>query len=161
MQLLQRMIKAVLKMWRFLRLSMDGPKIHALEDHLMTQIKKYKGIGDFVEDFVEQSHQQGLRDETRTRGLDRAKAFLSHSNWEYKGNEINVVMAKSEMHERTKRKRKRNTVEKQENKKMSRDEKRIASLIKVESDAYNMIMDYKGRGGIKRFDDDEIEIEEE
>mgnify|MGYP003334672547 CR=1 FL=1 len=46
------------------------------------------------------------------------------------------------------------------NKKLSRDEKRIASLIKVESDAYNMIMDYKGKGGIKQFDE-EIEIEEE
>ena len=81
--LLRRLVKAVLKMWRNLRMSMSGPKIHALEDHLLQQIERHKGISDFVGDFVEQSHQHGLKDELRTRGLDRARVFLSHLNWEY------------------------------------------------------------------------------
>ena len=36
---------------------------HAMEDHLLDQIIEFKGIGDFGdfgEDFVEQSHQDGI-----------------------------------------------------------------------------------------------------
>lgn len=42
-KLLRRMVRGVLKIWQFLRMSMDGPKIHDLEDHLLLQIEKISG----------------------------------------------------------------------------------------------------------------------
>ena len=53
LNLCKRMVAAVMIMWRNLRLSMRGPKIHGMEDHLIEQMKQYKGIGNFTEDFVE------------------------------------------------------------------------------------------------------------
>ena len=38
-------------------------KIHGIEDHLLDEIKKYNGIGCFIEDFIEQAHQFGMLDE--------------------------------------------------------------------------------------------------
>ena len=49
--------------WRNLRLSTKMVKIHGIEDHLLDQIKDYGGIGDFIEDFIEQAHQFGMLDE--------------------------------------------------------------------------------------------------
>jgi hypothetical protein len=40
-----------------LRLSMKMPKIHALEDHLIATMEQWNGIGDFLEDFIEQANQ--------------------------------------------------------------------------------------------------------
>ena len=77
--LTRRMIKATLKMWRKLRYSMAGQKIHLVEDHMIVQMVKWCGFGNFAEDFVEQGHQFGVKDESRTRGLTRSKAFKSHS----------------------------------------------------------------------------------
>ena len=88
--LTRRMVNAFLRMWRYLRLSMKGPKIHGMEDHLLDQMIEYEGIGKFCEDFVEQAHQYGVKEEIRTRGLDRNKAFMSHSKWEWNGNRIGV-----------------------------------------------------------------------
>ena len=42
--------------WRNLRLSTKIVKIHGIEDHILDQIKKYNGIGCFIEDFIEQTH---------------------------------------------------------------------------------------------------------
>ena len=96
-KLVDRSINAMMKLWRYLRLSMRGPKIHGVEDHLRDQMIHYNGIGDFFEDFVEQGHQTGVRDETRTRGLTRMKAFIAHSNWEIKRNRVEVISAKEEV----------------------------------------------------------------
>ena len=41
-------------------------KIHGVEDHLFDQIKYYNGIGCFIRDFIEQAHQFGNLDESRT-----------------------------------------------------------------------------------------------
>ena len=55
------------------------PKIHALFTHLVPQMIVWKGVGDFLEDFVEQGHQSGVKEEYRTHGMqDRTKAALSH-----------------------------------------------------------------------------------
>ena len=130
---------------------MKRPKNHGLEDHLMNQMEQMDGIGDFLEDFVEQSHQTGARDEIRTRGLDRAKAFLLHSNQEYKSNKVPVVLAKEDVKNRTSRKRKRRGAAlKKHESKLSQEEKRLKSLKLVESGIYSMIDDYRGLGGIKR-----------
>ena len=49
----KRIVKAILTMWRHLGLSMRGPKIHGLEDHLVEHMVHYKGIGDNCEDFLD------------------------------------------------------------------------------------------------------------
>jgi hypothetical protein len=49
--------------WRDLWLSMNMPKIHGLEDHLIATMEQWNGIGDFLEDFIEQAHQFGMREE--------------------------------------------------------------------------------------------------
>ena len=49
-----------LKMWRDLGMSVT-PKLHVLEDHLLSQLSLFKGLGDCSEDFVEQVHQVGIR----------------------------------------------------------------------------------------------------
>ena len=60
----------------------------------MEQMIACNGIGDYCEDFVEQSHQDGVKEELRTHGLKRTKAFLSHSKWEWSRNQISVIKAK-------------------------------------------------------------------
>jgi hypothetical protein len=37
------------------------PKIHGLEDHLIPMMERWNGIGDFLEDFIEQAHQFGMK----------------------------------------------------------------------------------------------------
>ena len=55
--------------WRNMTMSMQMIKIHGVEDHLFDQIKHYNGIGCFIEDFIEQEHQFGNLDESRTGKL--------------------------------------------------------------------------------------------
>ena len=65
-------------------MSIQMIKIHGVEDHLLDQIKHYNGIGCFIEDFIEQSHQFGNLDESRTGKLrDREKAYNHHSLYEW------------------------------------------------------------------------------
>ena len=71
---LNEIIKLSMIVWRNLRMSMQMIKIHGVEDHLFDQIKHYNGIGCFIEDFIEQAHQFGNLDESRTGKLrDREK----------------------------------------------------------------------------------------
>ena len=149
--LTRRMVAGVLKMWRHLRLSVRGPKIHGLEDHLVEQMIAYNGIGDYCEDFVEQSHQDGVKEELRTHGLKRTKAFLSHSKWEWSRNQISVIKAKHHIKSATGRKRKRGVEERIAERKLSRIEKRNLSLERVESGTYSEIQDYR----MKRVEVDE------
>ena len=53
-----------LKVWRGLHISVS-PEVHAIEDHLSDQMLQFGGIGDVGEDFVEQSHQDGIKDQKR------------------------------------------------------------------------------------------------
>ena len=64
----------------YLRLSIIGPKIHSLEDYLLEYTQKWNRIGDICKDFIEQSHQIGIKDKIRITGLDQYKAFILHSN---------------------------------------------------------------------------------
>jgi hypothetical protein len=70
-----------------------------MEDHLVEQIlkvefgEKLRGIGQFTEDFIEQSHQVGFREEGRTRGLrDHATKETAHTAWEEIG--LNLLYKK-------------------------------------------------------------------
>ena len=63
------MIGKTMTCWKNLRLLTKIVKIHGIEDYLLDQIKKYNGIGCFVEDFIEQEHQFGMLDEKRTANI--------------------------------------------------------------------------------------------
>ena len=139
-RLLERMIKAVMQMWRGLRLSMLGPKIHGLEDHLLDQVKRYKGIGDFAEDFVEQSHQFGVKDELRTRSMSRNRAFMSHVSWEYMSQNSAVLIAKDKMNNTIKKRKRKRRVELDQSKE-ERDRIRIEKLDAIERGEYELMID--------------------
>ena len=82
---------------------MAGQKIHLVEDHMIVQMVNWCGFGNFAEDFVEQGHQFGVKDESRTRGLTRSKAFKSHSRWEWQCSRQEVMIARMNMKLKTSR----------------------------------------------------------
>ncbi|WP_288993338.1 hypothetical protein [uncultured Marinobacter sp.] len=104
----RRCLKVTMLKWRDLRLSMKMPKIHGLEDHLIASMEQWNGIGDFLEDFIEQAHQFGMKEEKRTANMrDRVRAANSHSKWEWADKmSSDVRIAKEEVKEKTSRKRK-------------------------------------------------------
>ena len=65
----RRMIKATIKLWKYLRFLMMAPKIHGIDDHLLEQMIRWDGIGEYAEDFIKQAHQFGVKEELRTRGM--------------------------------------------------------------------------------------------
>jgi hypothetical protein len=94
--------------WRDLRLSTKMPKINGLENHLIPMMEKWNGIGDFLEDFIEQAHQFGMKEEKQTANMrDRVRAAKSHSKWEWADKmSSDVRIAKEEVKEKTSQKRK-------------------------------------------------------
>ena len=52
--------------WRILRMLMQMIKLHGVEDHLFDQTKHCNGISCFIEDVIEQTHQFGNLDESRS-----------------------------------------------------------------------------------------------
>ena len=133
--LMNRMCKATMKLWRYLRLSLKAPKIHGIEDHMLEHMIRWNGIGCFVEDFVEQAHQVGVKEEGRTKGMtNKQKQSKSHSDWERVSNDMSVRSAQTEIRKKTSRKRKRGSAEKETEKKLNRDHKRLASLLAIEGD---------------------------
>ena len=91
--------------WINLRLSTKMVKIHGIEDHVLDQIKKYNGIGCFIEDFIKQSHQFGILDEERTANTrDRTKVSFSHSKNENISNIGEVKLKIEQVRMQTRRK---------------------------------------------------------
>jgi len=78
---LSECISESMQLWRGLGLNIS-PKAHAIEDHLFDQVTRLTGIGDSGEDFLEQSHQDGIRDHARSKNSKREHAALQHSKWE-------------------------------------------------------------------------------
>ena len=76
-------ITQIISCWINLRLSTKMPKIHGIEDYLFDQIKTYNGIRCFIEDFIEQAHQFGIKGEKRTANMkDIVKTSINHSRIE-------------------------------------------------------------------------------
>ena len=90
---------------------------------------------------MEQSHQDGVRDELRTRHLKRSRAYISHSHWEWKRNQQSIIKAKERMDNKISKRKRRKTVSnnKKEEQKLKRDERRMGSLLAVESGQYSVI----------------------
>ncbi len=66
-------------------------------------------MGDYSEDWLEQAHQTGDREENRTNNTSsRAEAARLHSNWEYKRNYPSVIAAKAAVNQTYLRKKRSN-----------------------------------------------------
>ena len=114
-------------------------------DHLVDQMEFHEGIGDYLEDFVEQAHQYGVKYENRTRGLTRSKAYKSHSNWDWRSNQLKIIQARRETNRRNSMRRRRGAVDGIIMKKNQRLKNRMYSLIRVESVIYSPLNDYSER----------------
>jgi hypothetical protein len=80
-----------MRLWRGLQLNIT-PKARALDDHLCDQVRILSGIGDLTENFVEQSHQIGIRHNQRSRSMrDNSKSAKWHVGWEEKETNPAVV----------------------------------------------------------------------
>ena len=91
----EKTVQAVMVKWRELRLSTNMLKIHGIEDRLVNQMRKFNGIGCFIEDFIEQAHQFGMKDKKRTANMrDREKAAYSHSSFEVASQNVDVIAQK-------------------------------------------------------------------
>lgn len=53
-----RLINFILKEWRALRMSMGKPKVHLLEDHMLSFMQRFRGLLEYSEDFIEQQYHQ-------------------------------------------------------------------------------------------------------
>jgi len=95
-----------LKMWQDLGMSVS-PKLHVLEDHLLSQLSLFKGLGDYNEDFVEQAHQVGIHGEARTFALkDRKRVAEIHCRNEHKRTLPAIKNIQAAVAEKSSRKRK-------------------------------------------------------
>jgi hypothetical protein len=95
--------KAV-SVWRLMKLSVT-PKCHASEDHACDQLELLKGLADFCEDWVEQLHQLGLKNNRRTKTIrNRDRKYKLYTQWEQLSGNREVQGIKKQVN----RKRKRN-----------------------------------------------------
>jgi hypothetical protein len=84
--------KKAMESWRKYGLSVTV-KAHLLEDHVIDMMTRLNGIGDFMEDFIEQTHQFGDADERRSNGLQNGTLSVNlHSKWEHVKNNPLVAM---------------------------------------------------------------------
>ena len=81
------------------------PKCHASEDHACDQLELLKGLADFCEDWVEQLHQLGLKNNRRTKTIrNRDRKYKLYTQWEQLSGNREVQGIKKQVN----RKRKRN-----------------------------------------------------
>ena len=116
-----------------MKISTDAPKFHAFEHHVVEQMRMFGGIGDFVEAFIEQSHQDGNREEKRTSFMrDRKKAAVSHTRWESIRNLPEVQCRKDEVCRMVTRKRKHGITKKEKYVTTRKDESDLRRQINLE-----------------------------
>jgi len=55
-----------------------------LEDHFFPQLSRFKGLGDYIKDFMEQAYQIGIHEESQTLAIhDRNRAAELHCKREH------------------------------------------------------------------------------
>jgi hypothetical protein len=100
----RRFAEKALAVWRILELSVT-PKAHAGEAHACDQLEFLKGLADFCEDWVEQLHQLGLKNNRRTKTIrNRDRKYRLYAKWEQLSGNRNVQKIKEEVHKKRKRK---------------------------------------------------------
>jgi hypothetical protein len=96
---LQDLVTLALQLWRGLDIT---PKVHAIKDHLVPQIMRFKGIGDLGEYFVERSHQDGIRQQSWSKNAkERVDEVNQHCRWEHKQTHPSVMEKAQAMGERS------------------------------------------------------------
>jgi hypothetical protein len=96
--------RKALVVWRILRLSVT-PKCHGSEDHACDQLELLRGLADFCEDWVEQLHQLGLKNNRRTKTIrNRDRKYKLYTHWEQLSGNRNVQRIKKEVNQKRKRK---------------------------------------------------------
>jgi len=117
-----------------LHLSFKGPKIHAIEDHLVALMTKWNGIGCFLEDFVEKEHQTGKLEEKRTGHMgNKNRQALSNSRHEWARKMVpKIKLEKARMRLETNRKRTvgSNHCEKEATKRQKKRQRRRENCLK-------------------------------
>jgi hypothetical protein len=92
-----------LTVWRILQLPVT-PKCHGLEDHACDQLEILKGLGDFSENWVEQLHQLGLKNNRRIKTTrNRNRKYKLYPQWEQLSGNPNIQRIKKEVNEKRKR----------------------------------------------------------
>jgi hypothetical protein len=100
----RRYATKALEVWRILNLSVT-PKCHGSEDHACDQLEFLWGLADFCEDWVEQLHQLGLKNNRRTKTIrDRERKYKLYTHWEQLNGDRNVQKIKKEVLGKRKRK---------------------------------------------------------
>jgi hypothetical protein len=95
--------RKALTVWRILQLSVT-PKAHGGEDHACDQLEFLKGLADYCEDWVEQLHQLGLKNNRRTKTIrDRNRKYQLYAKWEQLSGNRNVQKVKEEVQKKRKR----------------------------------------------------------
>jgi hypothetical protein len=90
--------------WRILQLSVT-PKCHGSGAHACDQLEFLQGLADFCEDWVEQLHQLGLKNNRRTKTVrNRNRKYNLHAKWEQLSGNRKVQAIKQEAHKKRKRK---------------------------------------------------------
>jgi hypothetical protein len=90
--------------WRTLKLSVT-PKCHGSECHAADQLEFLQGLADFCEDWVEQLHQLGSKNNRRTKGVrNKGRKCGLRTKWEQLSGNQNVQRMKVEAKENWKRK---------------------------------------------------------
>jgi hypothetical protein len=100
----RRHAKKAVEVWRTLEFSVT-PKCHGSECHACDQLELLWGLADFCEDWVEQLHQLGLKNNRRTKTMrDRDRKCKLHTHWEQLSGNRNAQRTKKEVLGKWKRK---------------------------------------------------------
>lgn len=122
----QYMSKAM-EQWRGFGFSVT-PKAHILEDHAVDQMLRLGGIGDYLEDFIELSHQSGKRSEVRTKGLiNFEQRHKSQMQGERRRTDVDVQQRIAEVND-SGRKRRADAIAREADAQKVKDEKRQRAL---------------------------------
>jgi len=98
---LKQFVAEGMLLWRALELRVS-PKSHCIEDHLCDQMTRLGGIGDLGEDMVEQSHQEGIKYNCRSRTTKSKDAVAQmQCKWEEKRKHPLVQLKKDMVQERS------------------------------------------------------------
>ena len=61
-------IQILSALWRLVKLSVTV-KAHIIDNHLMEFLKRFRGLGQYDEEFMERGHQDGMRNERRSANV--------------------------------------------------------------------------------------------
>ncbi len=124
----EKVVRIFSTLWRECDLSATI-KVHIIESHLITYLRRFRGLGSYEESFIEMAHQEGVKMERRSANVKHVgtKANL-HSNWERLGSNPDVKQRVDNYHNKRKRRKPDDSRVVKAN-----DEKEMRQQIKVEN----------------------------